>query len=346
MAHDRHHQAVRRLRRDADMDAAVAVDGLGLVVVVRVDLREVGDRLDQRLHQERQQGQLRAVAACPGVERRAQLLERGDVDLLDIGEVRDAALRLRHLLGDAPAQADDLDRLDRWCWRPGRRLRAAPAPPRRKASRSSWVMRPAGPLPRTWRRSTPASRARRRTAGEASGLRDRRPRRAAATGSTAGRGAARGAARRHGAGFSARSGLGCRRRRLGRCGRLLRRGRDLVGPAARDLEPDQLGADSQHAADLAAQRDDVPATGDGISTVALSVITSARTWSSGTDVADLDVPFDDLGLGDAFADVGQLDRCACPSQASITALQGARRRAPGRGSSPIRAHADRACPSR
>ena len=39
-----------------------------------------------------------------------------------------------------------------------------------KASRSSWVMRPAGPVPCTKRRSTPASRARRRTAGEASGF--------------------------------------------------------------------------------------------------------------------------------------------------------------------------------
>ena len=39
-----------------------------------------------------------------------------------------------------------------------------------KASRSSWVMRCSGPEPRTKRRSTPASRAFRRTAGEASGF--------------------------------------------------------------------------------------------------------------------------------------------------------------------------------
>ena len=39
MAHHRHHQAGRRLRRDADMDAAVPLDGLGLVVVERVHLR-------------------------------------------------------------------------------------------------------------------------------------------------------------------------------------------------------------------------------------------------------------------------------------------------------------------
>src|SRR5271166_125502 len=40
----------------------------------------------------------------------------------------------------------------------------------KNASRSSCVMRPAGPVPGTWRRSTPASRARRRTAGAAMGF--------------------------------------------------------------------------------------------------------------------------------------------------------------------------------
>ena len=51
----------------------------------------------------------------------------------------------------------------------------------------------------------------------------------------------------------------------------------------------------------------MPATGDGISTVALSVITSTSGWSSADAVARLDVPGDDLGLGDAFADVRQLE---------------------------------------
>ena len=51
----------------------------------------------------------------------------------------------------------------------------------------------------------------------------------------------------------------------------------------------------------------LPATGLSISTVALSVIMSASCWSSSTCVADLDVPGDDLRLGDAFADVGQLE---------------------------------------
>ncbi len=39
----------------------------------------------------------------------AQRLELGDVDLLDIGEVRNAPLGVLHLLGDLAAQADDTD---------------------------------------------------------------------------------------------------------------------------------------------------------------------------------------------------------------------------------------------
>ena len=57
----------------------------------------------------------------------------------------------------------------------------------------------------------------------------------------------------------------------------------------------------------------VPATGDDSSTVALSVITSASDWSSWIVVADVDVPLDDLGLGHALADVGQLHDVAAHS---------------------------------
>ena len=55
-------------------------------------------------------------------------------------------------------------------------LRARPdafatcGPRARKASMSSWLMRPAGPVPATCRRSMPASLARSRTAGDASGF--------------------------------------------------------------------------------------------------------------------------------------------------------------------------------
>ncbi len=45
------------------------------------------------------------------VELPAQGLQLGDIDLLDIAEVRDPPLGLGHLLGDLPAKADDLDLL-------------------------------------------------------------------------------------------------------------------------------------------------------------------------------------------------------------------------------------------
>ena len=118
MADDGNHEAVRRLRRDAYMDGAEARDDVVFVVVMSVDLREFADRLDDPKDEKRQQGQLRPLFRGAGVERGAQLLERGDVDLLDIGEMRDAARRLGHVLGDAPAHADDLDRLDGFIGRP------------------------------------------------------------------------------------------------------------------------------------------------------------------------------------------------------------------------------------
>ena len=55
------------------------------------------------------------------VERGAQILQRGDVDLLDIGDVRDARFGQRHLFRDLAAQPDDLDVLDRSVRRQARR---------------------------------------------------------------------------------------------------------------------------------------------------------------------------------------------------------------------------------
>jgi hypothetical protein len=55
----------------------------------------------------------------------------------------------------------------------------------------------------------------------------------------------------------------------------------------------------------------LPATGDSISTVALSVIMSASCGLL-DHIAHLDVPGEDLGLGNAFADVGQLEFVASP----------------------------------
>ncbi len=63
-----------------------------------------------------------------------------------------------------------------------------------------------------------------------------------------------------------------------------------------------------------------PVTGAGTSTAAFSVMTSAMTWSSCDEVADLDVPRDDLGLDRAFAEVRHLEHVAAHG-VSITALR-------------------------
>ena len=144
-------------------------------------------------------------------------------------------------------------------------------------------MRPAGPVPRTWRRSMPASRARRRTAGEASGF------------SPGGRGGPSGA---RATGAAAR-----RRRRLGglraggdgRCaaaapaaaaaGRrcFARRGRHFGIALARDLQATSSAPTASTLPTSPPSATTLPATGEGISTVALSVMTAARSWSSSTD---------------------------------------------------------------
>ena len=114
------------------------------------------------------------------------------------------------------------------------------------------MIRPAGPLPGTWRRSTPASLVRSRTAGEASGR------------SPSGRGApaalaknrARGCSRRRG-GFHSRSGARWRLgpfRQGGGFSRIDPSGRDLYGRLSScHLEPHQRSADAHPVADLGAE---------------------------------------------------------------------------------------------
>src|SRR3954447_11231024 len=158
---------------------------------------------------------------------------------------------------------------------------AVPPAPRRKALRSSWEMRPAGPLPLTWRRSTPASRARRRTAGEAIGL------------AIAGRGKEGGTASARTTGFGGAVGRGAFSATAGsaffgsRGGSAAAAG---LGVATTSSLPAPATSRRTSAAPTAStlptsppRATTVPATGDGISTVALSVMTAARTWSSSTD---------------------------------------------------------------
>ena len=323
MADDRNHKAVRRLRRDAKVHSAEAGDDVVVVVVMGVDLREFGDRLDDGEHEERQQGELRPLFGRARVEGSAQFLERGDVDLLDIREMRDPARRLGHVLGDAPAKAGDLDRLDRSCWAPVtlllRRRRRRAGDDRRRDP--ACVMRPAGPEPRTNRRSTPASRAFRRTAGEASGF------------SPGGRGAPvcrAGGGRRPSRRLLRRllrarlcrlglDGLGfdARRRRLDLLrARFRRRGEKRIGKARR-VDANELGADREHVPDRAAEREHAARHGRGDFDRRLVGHDGGDDLILLDEIADLDRPFDDLGFRHPFADVGHPDRAHAHHEASI-----------------------------
>ena len=94
------------------MHAGVLTHDAGLVVEERIEIGLLGDRPHHGAHQERQERQLRLVVPLLLVERRAELLKLADIDLLDIGDVGNAGVRDRHLLGDPAAQADHLDLFD------------------------------------------------------------------------------------------------------------------------------------------------------------------------------------------------------------------------------------------
>ena len=224
----------------------------------------------------------------------------------------------RHLLGDPAAQADHLDVFDRvLAWRPG--VCAWPGPCARKASRSSWVMRPAGPVPGTWRRSTPASRALRRTAGAARGF------------SPAGRGSSTNE-------VPQRSGLG---RPV--CGGILA-GQSQAERAQRHRQQEAVaGTEGCHSsggwsprsrchlrdwsglcrllatfrrtrseptattfADLGTQPNNLALDGRGNLHRRLVGHHRSEDRIFPNKVADLDVPLDELGFRDTLADIGQL----------------------------------------
>ncbi len=94
---------------------------------------------------------------------------------------------------------------------------------------------------------------------------------------------------------------GRRRRRFpGRC-------RHFLVPFARDFQSDQLGADRQNATHLGAQRHD--GAGDGRWDLDGRLVghDGGEKLVFQHRLADLDMPFDQLGLGHALADIGQLD---------------------------------------
>ena len=189
--------------------------------------------------------------------------------------------------------------------------------PRKTASRSACSIRPAGPVPRTSRRLIPASNARRRSEGEASG-----------------RSLVLAGCRRCAWRFGWRRGWRCGRRRLGS---------DHGWPRRRHLDVEHCRSSAptgtMSPAAYASPRT-VPATGLGSSTVALSVSTSASTESGVTWSPTVDEPLDELGLGDALADVGQLRTGARRhARPPSTRVHRRGRRGPGPGSTTTRGRA-------
>ena len=261
------------------------------------------------------------------VERGAQVFERGDVDLLDIGDVGNARVRERHFFGDFAAHADDLDVLDPRVGRKPRRragLRAARQErleiAARRCGRRARTRRPAADLRRprelagarrARRAASRPPRARRRQGGRGSAA-------AAAGGPAGGR---RSAAARLGGGACGRGGAGFWRRRRG---------------AAWPPSPATSAGSARRPRPRRSRRPRRPARrfrhrrGEGISTVALSVITAASDVVLAHEVADLDAPFDEFGFGDALADIGQLDHeLAHRHASSISTQRAADARGPG-----------------
>ncbi len=185
------------------------------------------------------------------------------------------------------------------------------------------MIRPAGPVPCTYRSSTPSSQARRRTAGEAIGFSPGargapvgttvradagcvRPPLAAprALGAGEGTGAvADGSLRARASGSVGRFGRGRDSRWRGR--RCRRAGGDVAG--ALDLDADQLGAYRDDVARLARQREHLARNRRRNLDARLVGHDIGEVLVLAHDVARLDVPLDELHLGNALADVRHLD---------------------------------------
>ena len=176
---DGHEQAIRRVRREPDVEVLLEDQVLAGFVERAVEHREFAHGAQRRLHDERQRRDLHALRRGLLLERAAQRLEIGDVALVVLRDVRDVdprglQARPRDLLH--ARERLDLDRAERGVVDHGdfRQRRARGDAVRRRTSRSltnaltsSSRMRPFSPLPRTLPRLTPSSRANLRTEGDA-----------------------------------------------------------------------------------------------------------------------------------------------------------------------------------
>ena len=140
-----------------------------------VDRAVLLERQGHRLHHERHARKLDLLLLVVGGAFLSPLLQFGDVGVVEVGELRDRLHRLDHVGRDRLANPRKLFALDRpvadRARSPLRRAGRACAPDRfacrTAAITSSRVMRPPPPLPLTRARSTPSSRASRRTSGPA-----------------------------------------------------------------------------------------------------------------------------------------------------------------------------------
>ena len=183
VADHRHEQPAIGVHRHADVHVLLVDDLAALGVDRGVELRELLHRGRQHLHQHRGDGEVAAGLGHLVLELLAQLLERGDVRLVELRDVRNGVPGVAEMLGrDAadvgPRLALDLAPLREVGQRPGGaggRRRQRRGTGRADAAQDAArvlldvLLRdaPAGPVPSTALMSTPISRASRRTAGEA-----------------------------------------------------------------------------------------------------------------------------------------------------------------------------------
>jgi hypothetical protein len=113
---------------------------------------------------------------------------------------------------------------------------------------------------------------------------------------------------------------------------------------SRDLHTDEVGADGDHVANFGGEPDDLAGNRRGDFHRRLVCHNRGQNLILPDQFADFDVPFDEFGFSDAFTDIGQPYRML--GHLKAPGFQAARGRpVPDRGSSPIPAHADTACPS-
>src|SRR5690606_14628732 len=89
VAHHRHHQPVGRVGGEADMEVLLEDERLARRVERGVELRVLLQRRHRRLHDEGEHGELDPGLLVLAVELDAQVLERGDVGIVVLGDVRD-----------------------------------------------------------------------------------------------------------------------------------------------------------------------------------------------------------------------------------------------------------------